>query len=84
MDVTPEVVDETPVHPDIQEAILFLPKTMGGHDSIKLKHLQSVCMGRDWGRQRERWGELKLNLTVQMSSSCGLSQSSNSCPKNSI
>ena len=41
--------------PDIQEAILFLPKTVSGHDPIKLKHLQPVALERDWGRQRERW-----------------------------
>ncbi len=28
--------------PDIQEAILFLPKTTSGHDPIKLKHLQPI------------------------------------------
>ena len=42
--------------PDIQEAILFLPKTLEGHDPIKLKHMQQICLEMDWGRQRERWG----------------------------
>jgi hypothetical protein len=41
--------------PDIQEAILFLPKVVAGHDPIKLKHLQSICLEMDWGTQRERW-----------------------------
>lgn len=41
--------------PDIQEEILFLPKTMKGHDRIKLRHLQPICLERDWGMQRERW-----------------------------
>ncbi len=45
--------------PDIQEAILFLPKTVKGHDPIKLKHLQAIALDRDWGRQRERWRELE-------------------------
>jgi hypothetical protein len=44
--------------PDIQEEILFLPKTVEGHDPIKLKHLQPICLEMDWGRQRERWGKL--------------------------
>lgn len=44
--------------PDIQEEILFLPKTTGGHDPIKLKHLQPICLESDWGRQRERWSRL--------------------------
>lgn len=33
--------------PDIQEEILFLPKTVAGHDRIKLKHLQAVALERD-------------------------------------
>ncbi len=41
--------------PDIQEEILFLPKTTKGHDPIKLRHLQVVALERDWGRQRERY-----------------------------
>ncbi len=44
--------------PDIQEAILFLPKVVEGHDPIKVKHLQPICLEMDWGRQRERWNEL--------------------------
>src|SRR5450432_4436876 len=46
--------------PDIQEEILFLPKTVVGHDPIKLRHLQAVALERDWGRQRERWSALKV------------------------
>jgi hypothetical protein len=41
--------------PEIQEEILFLPKTVAGHDPIKLRHLQTMSLERDWGRQRERW-----------------------------
>ena len=46
--------------PDIQEELLFLPKTVAGHDPIKLRHLQAVALERDWGRQRERWKRLIL------------------------
>ena len=45
--------------PDIQEAILFLPKTTQGHDPIKLKHLQPICLEMDWARQRERWSRMQ-------------------------
>ena len=41
--------------PDIQEEILFLPKTTKGHALIKLKHLQAVALERDWRRHRERF-----------------------------
>ena len=44
--------------PDIQEAILFLPKTTSGHDPIKLKHLQPLCLQLDWERQRYTWNQL--------------------------
>jgi len=46
--------------PDIQEEILFLPKTVEGHDPIKLKHLQPVALEMDWGKQRERWHQICL------------------------
>ena len=45
--------------PEIQEEILFLPKTTTGHDPIKLKHLQAVALERDWGRQREMWARMQ-------------------------
>lgn len=51
-----QIMDLLLLAPDIQEAILFLPKTVVGHDPIKLKHLQPICLEMDWGRQRERWG----------------------------
>jgi hypothetical protein len=41
--------------PDIQEAILFLPKVVEGHDKVKVKHLQPICLEMDWRRQREWW-----------------------------
>ncbi len=44
--------------PELQEALLFLPKTTKGHDPIKLRHLQAVALEREWGRQRERWKKL--------------------------
>jgi hypothetical protein len=50
--------------PDIQEAILFLPKTIMGHDPIKLKHLQAVALEMDWGRQRERWETIQSQFAI--------------------
>jgi hypothetical protein len=41
--------------PDIQEAILFLPRTESGHDRIHLKQLQPVTLVADWGKQRRMW-----------------------------
>jgi hypothetical protein len=44
--------------PDIQEAILFLPLTMRGRDSIRLRQLQALTQVLDWTRQRALWQEL--------------------------
>ena len=49
--------------PELQEEILFLPKTTQGHDPIKLRHLQAVALERDWDNQRERFRELMINTT---------------------
>ena len=50
--------------PDIQEKILFLPKTVVGHDPIKLKHLQAICLEMDWVRQRMMWARLSSACVI--------------------
>lgn len=54
--------------PDIQEEILFLPKTTKGHDPIMLRHLQAVALERDWGRQRESWARLSHSQALKITS----------------
>lgn len=44
--------------PDIQESILFLPKTTSGHDPIKLKHLLPICLESRWSDQMHLWNRL--------------------------
>lgn len=44
--------------PDIQEAILFLPRTESGHDRIHLRQLQPLAAVPDWRKQRRVWKEL--------------------------
>jgi hypothetical protein len=41
--------------PDIQEQILFLPRTERGRDPIHLRHVQPLTRLLDWGQQRRRW-----------------------------
>ena len=43
---------------DLQEQILFLPRTMSGRDAIHLRRLQSIALTPDWRRQRRMWHEL--------------------------
>jgi hypothetical protein len=44
--------------PDIQEAILFLPRTLRGRDRIILRQLQPLAAALSWKKQRSLWQEL--------------------------
>ncbi len=41
--------------PDIQEAILFLPRTERGRDPIREHAVRSIAAVLEWGRQRRTW-----------------------------
>lgn len=45
--------------PDIQEAILFLPRTLQGRDPITEHDLRPVTRILDWERQRAAWRRLR-------------------------
>jgi hypothetical protein len=47
--------------PDIQQAVLFLPRTERGRDPIHLRQLQPLALVADWGEQRELWRALQGN-----------------------
>jgi hypothetical protein len=44
--------------PDIQEQILFLPRTERGRDAIHLHQLLMVAAAADWRKQRRAWSDL--------------------------
>ena len=44
--------------PDIQEALLFLPRTERGRDPIRERHIRPLTGILDWRKQRERWWRL--------------------------
>jgi hypothetical protein len=44
--------------PDLQEEILFLPRTLKGRDPIQLRHLLPIAGTPDWRKQRARWKAL--------------------------
>ena len=44
--------------PDIQEAVLFLPRVESGKDPITERDLRPIAALADWGRQRGRWNEI--------------------------
>lgn len=41
--------------PDIQEAILYLPRVTQGRDPIVERHLRPIVASPDWSRQRRLW-----------------------------
>lgn len=54
-----QIVNLTLLAPDIQEEILFLPKTHRNRDPFSTAALQSLAREHDWQRQREMWTRLK-------------------------
>ncbi len=51
--------------PDIQEALLFLPRTERGRDPICLRQLQPLAALLDWREQRLLWRTLPGNRQRQ-------------------
>jgi len=45
--------------PDIQEALLFLPRTLSGRDPITERKLRPVTAELGWCEQRRMWDEIK-------------------------
>jgi hypothetical protein len=45
--------------PDIQEGLLYLPRTEQGRDAIHLRQLQAIAATVEWRKQRRLWTELK-------------------------
>jgi len=41
--------------PDLQEEILFLPRTLKGRDPIQLRYLLPIAAIPDWRKQKTRW-----------------------------
>jgi hypothetical protein len=50
--------------PDIQEEILFLPRTLQGRDPIRERHLRPIAAVLDWGKQRRMWRQLPAEQQV--------------------
>ena len=43
---------------DIQEAILFLPRTIKGRDQLREKDVRPIAAVSHWSRQRKMWAKL--------------------------
>jgi hypothetical protein len=53
-----QIMNLTNLAPDIQEAILFLPRTEQGRDPVHLRLLQPIAAALDWKKQRRLWQAL--------------------------
>ena len=53
-----QITNLTLLAPDIQEAILFLPRVRRGRDPIVERDLRPIIATADWQRQREMWRQL--------------------------
>jgi hypothetical protein len=49
--------------PDLQEALLFLPRVTHGRDPLHLRQLQPIAATVDWQHQRRRWQALLSQVT---------------------
>jgi hypothetical protein len=47
--------------PDLQEQVLFLPRTEHGRDAIKETDVRPIAQTLDWRKQRRMWATLKRN-----------------------
>jgi hypothetical protein len=56
--------------PDIQEAILFLPRTERGRDPIREIMVRPIAAEPDWRKQRRLWKCLAFDQGVQPTSVC--------------
>jgi hypothetical protein len=45
--------------PDLQEAILFLPRIVQGRDRLQMRHVLRIAAVPDWKNQPQRWLELR-------------------------
>ena len=53
-----QIMNLTNLSPDIQEVILFLPRTVRGRDALHLRLLQPITAAIDWKKQRRLWKDL--------------------------
>lgn len=53
-----QIMNLTLLAPDIQEAMLFLPRTLHGRDPLQEPHLRPITLVPDWRKQRKLWRAL--------------------------
>ncbi|MBS0186917.1 MAG: hypothetical protein JSS51_02540 [Planctomycetes bacterium] len=59
-----QILNLTLLAPDIQEAILFLPRVRRGRDPLRETHLREVAALADWSGQRRKWAQVLGKASV--------------------
>ena len=57
-----QITNLTLLAPDIQEAVLFLPRVQHGPDPITERDLRPIIARPDWQKQRQIWRRLRGTL----------------------
>jgi hypothetical protein len=55
--------------PDIQEKVLFLPRTEHGRDAVKETDIRPIASTLDWRKQRRMWAALQQRIRGDEASS---------------
>lgn len=61
-----QIIDLNLLAPDIQAAILELPRTVNGRDAVRERHVRAITGEANWVRQRSMWRHV-MRLTVKLS-----------------
>lgn len=60
-----QIMNLTLLAPDIQEALLFLPRTLRGRNLITEPQLRPIAAVPDWGKQRRIWDDLRCRAITE-------------------
>lgn len=52
--------------PDIQEAVLSLPRVRSGRDPIRERHIRAIAAEPDWQTQRARWRQVLHGVSTYL------------------
>jgi hypothetical protein len=60
-----QIMNLTLLAPDIQEKLLFLPRTTRGRDPISEPQVRAIAAIPGWRRQRQMWRELRAGAACE-------------------
>jgi hypothetical protein len=61
-----QIVNLVALAPGIQEALLYLPRTVRGRDPIHLRQLQPLAAVLDWEQQQNLWRKLQATRGLDL------------------